>query len=218
MKKILIIVVGLIAVILGAAAIAPKEFKIEKSITINKPVNEVFAYLKVLRNQEKWSPWEKMDPAMKKEIKGNDGSIGVIYSWAGNKEVGVGEMEIMAINENQKIDLELRFQEPMKAVNQAAFTTERVSPTETKVVWTMTGKTEFPRNLICLIMHGKVEKDFEQGLADLKTVLEAETSSEVIAPTAEENAAANPEAVEADASAQTPTNETTATETPAVKK
>ena len=42
MKKILIAVIALILILLIAAAIAPKEFKIEESITINKPVAEVF--------------------------------------------------------------------------------------------------------------------------------------------------------------------------------
>lgn len=172
MKKLLITVIALIVVILGVAAIAPKDFKIEKSITINKPVAEVFAYLKPIKNAENWEPWAKMDPAMTKELKGTDGTVGATSSWSGNSEVGVGEMEIKSIVENEKIDFELRFTKPMQATNQAYFATKAVSATETEVTWGMTGRTPFPYNLICLMMHGKVEKNFEKGLSDLKAILE----------------------------------------------
>ena len=68
MKKILIGLVALIVVVLLTAAVTPKDFKIEKSITINKPKAEVFAYLKMLQNAKNWQPWSKMDPNMKEEV------------------------------------------------------------------------------------------------------------------------------------------------------
>jgi len=173
MKKFLLILASLIVVALAVAAILPKDFKIEQSIIVNKPKAEVFAYLKMIKNGQKWEPWAKMDPEMKTEFKGNDGEIGAIAAWSGNSEVGVGEQEIVAIAKNEKIDFELRFQKPMQATNKAYLITEETGKNQTKVTWGMIGRTPFPFNLICNLMHGKVNKDFAKGLSNLKEILES---------------------------------------------
>jgi hypothetical protein len=173
MKKLLLILASLIVVALAAAAILPKDFKIEQSIIVNKPKAEVFAYLKLMQNGQKWEPWAKMDPELNTETKGNDGEIGAIVTWSGNREVGVGEQEIVAITENERIDFELRFQKPMQTTNKAYLITEDAEENQTKVTWGMTGRTPFPFNLICNLMHGKVNKDFADGLSNLKAVLES---------------------------------------------
>lgn len=181
MKKILLTIVSLVVFTLIAAAILPKDFKIEKSITIAKPKSEVFAYLLLMENGQKWEPWSKMDPEMKTESKGVDGTVGAIISWSGNSKVGVGEQEIKSVAENERIDFELRFQKPMKAINQAYLITEDVGENQTKVTWGMVGRTDFPMNLLCNLMHGQVEKDFAAGLENLKMILEtpAEVESEI---------------------------------------
>lgn len=173
MKKIFLILVSLVVLALIAAAILPKDFKIEQSITIAKPKAEVFAYLKMMENGHKWQPWSKMDPNMTTELKGVDGTVGAIMSWSGNSEVGAGEKEIIAITENEKIDLELRFQKPMQTTNKSSLITEDAGENQTKVTWTMEGRTAFPLNLLCNLMHGRVNKDFASGLASLKEVLES---------------------------------------------
>ena len=172
MKIFLIIIGTLIAALLLIAAVLPKDFKIEKSLTINKPKADVFAYLKSLENSKKWQPWAKMDPNMKEEFKGVDGTVGATSSWVGNKKVGVGEQEIINIVEGERIDIELRFKEPMATTNFAYFTTESIDENQTKVTWGMKGRTKFPFNIVCHFMHGVVEKNFEAGLAELKKILE----------------------------------------------
>ena len=64
----------------------------------------------------------------------------------------------------------------MEAVDTAYLTTEAVSENETKVTWAMIGKTKFPFNLVCLLIHSKIEKNFEQGLSQLKTIVESQIS------------------------------------------
>ena len=172
MKKILIALLGVVVLLVLAAALMPKDFKIEREIVINKSQVEVFDYLKMMKNEHEWSPWAKKDPNMKQEIKGRDGTVGGIHAWSGNKEVGVGEAEIMALTPNTRIDLELRFSEPMKATHKAYYLTEEVTLNETKVVWGMTGRTAFPFNLVCFFMQKKVAHEFEEGLKNLKVVLE----------------------------------------------
>ncbi len=174
MKKILFSIIGLVAVVLLIAAVMPKNFKIEKEITINKPRSEVFSYLKDIKNDVNWNPWMKKDANMKVEYKGKEGEVGFVQSWSSeNKEVGVGEAEIVGITDDSKIDMVLRFKEPMQAINQASFTTESVGGgDQTRVIWTMTGRTNFPFNLVCFFMQKQVNQEFINGLNNLKEIVE----------------------------------------------
>ena len=43
-----------------------------------------------------------VDPDMKREFKGMDGTVGFIYAWNGNKRAGEGEQEIKTIEEGKK--------------------------------------------------------------------------------------------------------------------
>ena len=110
---------------------------------------------------------------MIKNFQGTDGTVGFISSWSGNDEVGVGEQEIVNIVDGERIEVELRFKEPMEDTNRAYLLTEAVSADQTKVTWGMSGKTPFPVNVICLVMNMKetLRKDFDEGLAALKTYL-----------------------------------------------
>ena len=78
MSTLFYIVLAIILVIIILAIIAPKKYDIYRSISINKPLPEVFPYLKLLKNQDNWSPWAEKDPNMKKSFSGTDGEIGFI--------------------------------------------------------------------------------------------------------------------------------------------
>ena len=101
MSTFIFIVVVIIALTIVLVIIAPKEYNVNRSITINKPLPEVFSYLKFLKNQGDWSPWAEKDPNMEKTFVGNDGEVGCVSSWKGNKDVGEGEHEIKKKNSNQ---------------------------------------------------------------------------------------------------------------------
>lgn len=172
MKKLLMVLGCFVAAILLFAAFASKDFMIEKEVVINKPREQVFAYLKTVKNDEQWNPWIKKDPKIVITYKGTDGTVGFVSSWSGNSEVGVGEEEIINITKNERIDLELRFKAPMQATNKAYFTTEALDKNQTKVRWGMSGSTSWPQNILCLLMRDKVSQEFQKGLDDLKVILE----------------------------------------------
>lgn len=172
MKKILLALIGVVALVLLIAAIMPKEFKIEKEIVINKPREQVFNYLRMAKNANEWSTWMKKDPNVVQEFKGQDGTVGFINSWSGNKNVGAGEIETTNITPNERIDVELRFTKPRKVTNHAYYITQAIDKDQTRVIWGMTGRTPFPFNLICYFMHDKVGEEFQNGLNNLKAVLE----------------------------------------------
>lgn len=172
----------LILYILGAilllfillALLAPKQYEVSRSITIDKPLSEVFNYLKHIKNQDHWSPWKKKDPDMAQEFVGTDGEVGFISKWEGNKEVGTGEQEIMNIVENDRVEARLRFFKPWKSESDAITKVETVDQGQTKVTWGFSGTNKVPANIFMMLYNvdKHVGKDFEEGLASLKEILE----------------------------------------------
>ncbi|EAR14439.1 MULTISPECIES: SRPBCC family protein [Robiginitalea] len=155
--------------------IAPARYDVSRNILINRPPAVVFEYLKYLKNQDEWSPWAKRDPDMKKEYRGTDGTVGFVSSWEGNKEVGAGEQEITRIQEGSRIESELRFLKPWKSTSDAYIEVEPAAGDATRVRWGFSGQNGFPMRLMMLVMSmdKMVGKDFEEGLASLKTRLES---------------------------------------------
>jgi uncharacterized protein YndB with AHSA1/START domain len=169
----LYIVAGIILFIILLVLIAPTDFKMEREIVINKPKDEVFAYLKSLKNQDKWSVWSMKDPNMKKEYRGTDETAGFVSAWdSEDKNVGKGEQEIKKIVEGERVDFELRFEKPMKATNYASLHTRTSGNNQTNVAWSFSGKSTRPMNVMSLLMKGMLQKAFDQGLANLKNNLE----------------------------------------------
>lgn len=174
MLIVLYIFIGLIALIILLGLIAPKNFSVSRNIIVKRPVAETFAFMKSIKKQDHWSPWKKKDPHMKQSYEGTDGEVGFIARWEGNKDVGMGEQEILQIIENEKVISKLRFFKPWKSESDAYLRTESVSDTETRVTWGFSGKNKFPFSIFMLFMNmdKAVGKDFEEGLADLKAYLE----------------------------------------------
>lgn len=170
----LYILLVLVAVILILAIIAPKTYDVNRSVVISKPRNEVFEYLKYLKNMDHWSPWAKKDPNMEKKFTGTDGEVGAISYWNGNKEVGEGEQEITNIVPGERIDGVLRFMKPWKSQSDCYFVLEDTDGKGTRVTWGFKGKNKFPMSIMMLFMSmdKMVGKDFEEGLSTLKTQLE----------------------------------------------
>lgn len=174
-KKILLGIVILIALILIIGIFTKKEYTVERSIVINKPKQEVFDYIKSLKNQNEFSVWARMDPNMKKEYHGTDGTVGFISSWdSDQKDVGKGEQEITKIDEGNRIDFALRFIKPMEGNATAYMTTEPVAENQTTVKWVFEGKMGYPMNAMLLFMNmdKMLGPDLEQGLVNLKGILD----------------------------------------------
>ncbi|WP_353721849.1 GNAT family N-acetyltransferase [Dyadobacter sp. 676] len=174
MKKVLYIILGLVALVLIAAFIMPKDYAVEREIVINKPKAEVFEYLKSLKKQNDWSVWGRRDPDMKKTFSGTDGTVGFVSMWEGNDEVGKGEQEITKIEEGRRIDTQLRFLKPFESTSDAYMITEAIDSTATRVRWGFQGKMPIPMNVMLPFfnMEESIGTDFQQGLTNLKGILE----------------------------------------------
>ncbi|RNI28980.1 SRPBCC family protein [Rufibacter latericius] len=174
LKKVLLGAALLVAALLVGALFVSREYHIEREIVINQPKDQVFNYIKHLKNQDYYSKWVMKDPEMKKSFRGTDGSVGFVYAWDGNDDAGKGEQEIKNIVPGEKLDIEIRFQKPMEVNARTPFTTTAVSENQTKVTWGMSGGNPYPFNLMHLIMDPLLGKDIETSLITLKGILEKE--------------------------------------------
>jgi len=179
MKKVLkiagIVILILIAIPLIVALFVKKTYNVEREVVINRPKEDVYNYVKYLKNQDNYSVWLKMDPNAKKEFRGTDGTVGFVSAWSSdNKDLGKGEQEIIGIKEGERIDYELRFKEPMESTEKAWMTFESRDSTSTKVKWGFNGKMNYPMNLIMLFMdfEGMIGNDLQSGLDNLKVIME----------------------------------------------
>ena len=176
-KKVALAFVVLVALILVVAAFQPADFKVERSATIGAPVEVVFAQVSDFHNWGAWSPWEKLDPNMKKSYEGPPSGAGSITSWVGNHEVGEGKMTMTEAGANALIRIKLEFLKPFAATNLAEFNF-KTDGAATTVSWSMSGQKNFPMKLFSLFMScdKMIGGDFEKGLAAMKAVAEAATS------------------------------------------
>lgn len=174
-KKILLFLLFIIVVLLIVALFVKKEFSVEREIVINRSKEDVFNYVKLLKNQDNYSKWATMDPKMKKEYKGTDGTVGFISAWDSDiKDVGKGEQEITNITDGERIDYALRFIKPFENKATTYMITEKISENQTRVKWGFSGKMKYPMNIMLLFMNMEkmVGNDFQTGLSNLKNILE----------------------------------------------
>ncbi|WP_394391744.1 SRPBCC family protein [Shewanella woodyi] len=175
LRKILGTIVLLIAIPLIVALFTKQDYEVITSVTIDKPVAEVFDYIKYLKNQDNYSVWAKLDPNMTKSYRGVDASTGFVSAWESlNEEVGVGEQEIISIEQGKRIDYELRFLSPFEAVSPAFMSCESITEKTTKVTWGFKGHMDYPMNLMLVFMDFEtmIERDLTQGLESLKEIME----------------------------------------------
>jgi uncharacterized protein YndB with AHSA1/START domain len=149
-----------------------REHYVKREITINAPRQEVFDFLKLLKNQDKFNKWAKDDPARNWEYKGTDGTVGFIISWNGKKNVGEGEKEILNIIEGEKIETQIRFVRPMKTTANINMETESLSENQTKVSMSNAGTLKYPLNIFIPLAERNFPKDMDASLIALKNLFE----------------------------------------------
>jgi len=175
LKIIGLSIVGIIILLLVTGLFVNGKYAVVREVTINKSKVEVFDYVKYLKNQSNYSVWAKIDPAMKTEFRGVDGTIGFVSAWdSKNPDAGKGEQKIIEIDEGNRIDYELHFIEPFESTDFAYMTTIAVNDSVTSVKWGFNGEMKYPMNLMMLTMNMEkmLAPDLENGLNNLKALLE----------------------------------------------
>jgi hypothetical protein len=164
---------ALLAGLFGFAATKPDSFRVQRSATIKASPDKIFPYLNDFHRWTAWSPWEKVDPNMKRTYSGVNSGRGAVYGWEGNNKAGAGRMEITESSPSSKVLIDLQFTKPFKAQNTSEFTlTPKGDATE--VTWAVYGPMTFPSKVMCIFvsMDNLMGKDFEAGLANLKEAAE----------------------------------------------
>jgi Polyketide cyclase / dehydrase and lipid transport len=170
--QLLGILAALLVVIAVYAWIKPKTFRIERTAVINAPPETIHEYLADFRKWGGWSPWEALDPDMVRTYKGPGEGVGAGYAWEGRK-AGSGNMLITQSDPQTGISLDLNFTKPFKANNQTDITLTKEGD-NTRVNWAMYGPHPYLHRLMSVVfsMDKMVGKDFEKGLAKLKSLSE----------------------------------------------
>jgi len=177
MSEVIIVIAVLLALAIGVililAATKPNNFSVRRTATVNAPAEKVFAAISDFRQWRGWSPWENRDPAMKRTYEGSERGKGSIYAWDGNKNVGAGRMEILEATTPSKILIKLDFIKPFEGHNTAEFTM-LPQGNATNVDWAMRGPAPFISKVMQVFVSfdKMIGKDFEAGLANLKTLVE----------------------------------------------
>lgn len=175
LTTVLAALVTVIVVLLIYAATRPNVFRVERRAHVGAAPDAIFPLLDDFHRWAQWSPWEKLDPALVRTYSGASSGAGALYEWKGNRKVGHGRMEILEAVPASRVVVRLDFLEPWTARNIAEFTlTPRGNGTE--VVWAMYGPNPFMLRLmgIFMPMDKMVGKDFEAGLANLKSAAESQ--------------------------------------------
>jgi effector-binding domain-containing protein len=177
MKKVFrflgIFILIIVAAVVVLGLIAPKEFKVERSIAINGPQEVVAEQMMKYNNYQYWNPWQDMDANMKWDVTGEDGTPGARYHWVG-PDVGEGEMTTKEVRPDG-MSYSLHFQEPFESDAEGTYKVEDMGSGQTKAIQTFSQKASFPMNgiMMAMGMTGMLEKNFDKGLAKLKKHIES---------------------------------------------
>lgn len=173
-KKILLGLLALVALVLIFAVTRPDTFRVERSITVKAEPAKVYALLNDFHQFPSWSPWQNLDPAMQTTHSGAPSGQGAVYAWTGNDAVGAGRMEILQTVPNTSVTVKLDFLKPFEAHNTTLYTLAPGSDGTTTVTWAMFGPSPYISKVmgVFVSMDSMIGKDFERGLATLKAVAE----------------------------------------------
>jgi len=173
LTTIFIILIVIIAAVLIYTATLPNDFVTARTATIKAPPEAIFPLINDFSHWPTWSPYEKLDPNMKRTLSGAQSGKGAVYAWEGNSKAGVGRMEISNSVPSSLISLKLDFEKPFRANNSVDFSLVP-SGGATTVTWAMRGTRPFIAKLMGLVMNFDtlIGKDFEAGLANLKRATE----------------------------------------------
>lgn len=178
-RPILFSVLGLLAVavtlVLILASMKPAVFRVRRTAWINAPAERIFPLINDLHKWGAWSPYEKLDPAMKRSYSGPGAGPGAVYAWDGNGNVGAGRITILDTSPSSRVGILLEMSRPIAARNDVAFTLEERDG-GTDVTWAMEGPAHFLSKVmgVFINMDKMCGGQFEEGLANLKRITEEE--------------------------------------------
>jgi len=179
MKKVLkivgILILLVIVFVLVAAIFLPKTVHLEREVSINASPEKIWPLVSNFRNHTKWSPFIKKDPDVILTYEGADATVGSVYAWKGNREVGSGRQTLTKLVEPRRVESHLNFIEPFEGEAEA-FMILTPAGAVTKTVWGFDSKYPYPMNAMLMFVDidGMLGKDYSDGLSKLKQLAESQ--------------------------------------------
>lgn len=163
---------ALLILLVAVAYLLPREVRVARSITIDAPPDAVFPFLNSLEESAKWSPWLDRDPEAQLSYSGPASGVGNTLEWASeHPQVGHGKQTITESAANAHVTTALDFGDMGTA--QAAFS---LAPAGTGTLVTWSFQSDMGLNPLArwmgLMMDRWVGTDYEQGLSNLKALVE----------------------------------------------
>jgi hypothetical protein len=169
LKYLLIAIGAIVLLVLVVALFIPNEYHVTRSVSIQAPQPVIMDQVKSLKKMNEWSPFTEQDPNMQITYAGTEGQVGSSSSWKSEK-VGSGSQTITKLT-SDRMETRLEFKEPMEGTGTSYFQTANEG-NAVKATWGMQGRNPYPFNVMCLFMDNMIGKEYEKGLAKLKTKCE----------------------------------------------
>lgn len=179
LRNVLIAAALVLVALLALVGLQPDRFTVVRSATVEAPPEVVFGLVSDYREWPKWSPWENLDPDMKRTLSGPQGEVGAAYAWAGDDKVGSGSMTTKKIDPNKHMEIDLIFIEPFPGESITSFKLEPAGE-GTKVTWDMdadAGGMMGKAMGLVMDMDAMIGADYEKGLAKLGEVAKLAAAS-----------------------------------------
>lgn len=173
LKKSLIAIAVLVAVLAVVGFVLPKTYHVERTVTIQAPAERIYPYISAFRRWPEWIAWTTNKyPDMTVKFGETDTGVGAGYSWTG-KSSGNGAIRFTALEPGKSIGYHLDF-ENGQYLSEGTITLIAADGA-TKATWTNggnLGNNPFSR-WFGLLMDSMMGPDFEAGLQNLKARAEA---------------------------------------------
>ncbi|MEZ5325578.1 MAG: SRPBCC family protein [Verrucomicrobiales bacterium] len=170
LKWLVVALVVIIALLFAVSFVLPSRVHVERSMSMAAPPEKVFAQVGDLKKWPTWSPWNLRDPEMKVQYEGPAQGAGQKSVWQ-SKSQGDGSQLITAITPNSALETQLDFGDQGTATSFWKFSKEGEG---TRVTWGMDVVLDSPlQRLFGVVMEGMIGPDYEEGLANLKSIVEA---------------------------------------------
>jgi Polyketide cyclase / dehydrase and lipid transport len=149
-----------------------KPYVVERRVTTSAPVERVHGLVADFHEWTRWSPWEGLDPDLRRTYSGPDVGVGARYAWEGNRKAGAGTMVVTG-DTPQRVDVDLAFTRPFPSTSRVELLLEPAGE-GTTVVWRLVGELKGPARVLALVksMDSLLGPDLEKGLTRLQQVAE----------------------------------------------
>ncbi len=172
LKLLLLSLLALIALLLLAALVMRRKYSIICKIEMNTQAAAAYDFVRHLKNQDRFNKWVMVEPNMQRIFKGQDGELGFVYGWNGNKKAGEGEQEIKSLIENKQVVTEIRFKRPIEGLAISIMDIEDLGNGNAQISWTNDSEMKYPLNVLLPFIEKLLAKDMNESLVNLKKIME----------------------------------------------